>query len=202
MKGDSGAMACLVKSQYEGKIVWLGRVPTEGRDGSIRSASVDQVTVGIDGFEGETHSGATRPSCVRVRMLHPEGTEIRNTRQLSILSAEENEQIANEIGVAALNPEWLGASIVVEGIPDLSHLPPGSRLQSANDTTLTIDLENAPCNFPGKEIEQDAPGHGKGFKTAAIGRRGVTAWVERPGSLIVGETMSLYVPSQPAWDPK
>jgi hypothetical protein len=47
---------------------------------------------------GESHSGATRPSCVRVTMLHPKSTEIRNTRQLSILSAEENTKIAASIG--------------------------------------------------------------------------------------------------------
>lgn len=193
-------MPCLVKSKYTGRIAFLGRVPP--KPANIRSAKATSVKVDFEGFEGEEHSGATRPSCVRVTMLHPEKTEIRNTRQLSILSVEENAQIAAEIGVDELNPEWLGASIVLEGIPDLSHLPPGSRLQTENGTTLTIDLENGPCNWPGKEIEKEHPGNGKAFKAAAMNRRGVTAWVERPGALEVGDSVSLYVPTQQAWSPE
>ena len=42
---------------------------------------------------------------------------------------------------------------------------------------------------------------GKGFKAAAKGRRGVTAWVERPGALVVGDRLRLHIPDQPAWAP-
>ncbi|KMW59483.1 MOSC domain protein [Candidatus Rhodobacter oscarellae] len=192
-------MGCLVETKHEAKIAWLGIVPPDVT--GVRSGQADEVVAGFEGIEGELHSGTTRASCVRVTMLHPKGTEIRNTRQLSILSAEENAQIAAEIGVEALNPEWLGASIVVEGIPDWTHVPPGSRLQTPNGTTITIDLENAPCHFPGKEIEADRPGHGKAFKAAAKDRRGVTAWVERPGPLSVGDQVRLFVPTQRAWAP-
>ncbi len=120
-------MPCLEKSNFTGKITWLGRVPPEGKP--IRSRAVDEIAVAMGGIEDELHSGATRSSCVRVTMLHTKGTEIRNTRQISILSAEENAEIASEIDVAVLMPEWLGASIVIMGIPDWSHVPPGSRLQ-------------------------------------------------------------------------
>ena len=191
-------MDCLVKTKYVGKISWLGRVPTLDHAG-IRSEKTESVEASIDGIDGELHSGTTRASCVRVTMLHPKGTEIRNTRQLSILSEEENAAIAAELGLDALDPEWLGASIVVQGIPDFSHVPPGSRLQTANGTTLTVDLENAPCQFPAKEIEMEHPGHGKGFKPAAKNRRGVTAWVERAGPLTVGDEVALFVPAQRPW---
>jgi MOSC domain-containing protein YiiM len=138
---------------------------------------------------------------MRVKAQHPEGTEIRNTRQLSILSAEEMAQIAQNIGVEHLDPILLGASIVVEGIPDFTFVTPGSRLQAPDGTTIVIDVENGPCNFPAREIEKDAEGHGKAFKAAARGKRGVTAWIEREGTLSVGDKLRLHIPNQRSWAP-
>ena len=86
-----------------------------------------------------------------------------------------------------LDPTLLGASIILKGIPDFTLVPPGSRLQNAHGATLVVDIENGPCNLPAREIEADAPGHGKAFKPAAQGKRGVTAWVEREGPLAVGD---------------
>jgi len=72
-------------------------------------------------------------------------------------------------------------------------------LQNAEGTTLVVDIENGPCNLPAREIESEAPGHGKGFKAAAQGKRGVTAWVEREGPLALGDELRLFVPNQPIW---
>ncbi|XXK32634.1 MOSC domain-containing protein [Rhodobacteraceae bacterium nBUS_24] len=193
-------MSCLLKSEYSGTITWLGRVLRP--EDSIRSEALNAVETTFDGIVGESHSGVTRPSCLRVTMLHPKSTEIRNTRQLSILSAEEIAEIAASIGLEQLDPSWLGASIVISGVPDFTHIPPGSRLQTAAGTTLTVDLENAPCNWPAKEIEADRPGHGKAFRSAAKGRRGITAWVERPGPLSIGDTVNLFIPTQRTWQLK
>jgi hypothetical protein len=193
-------MSCLVKSKYIGTITWLGRVAAP--QDNIRSEALNTAEATFDGILGESHSGATRPSCVRVTMLHPKNTEIRNTRQLSILSAEENAEIAAGIGLEQLDPSWLGASIVIAGLPDFTHIPPGSRLQTTAGTTLTADLENAPCIWPAKEIETEHWGHGKAFKSAAKGRRGITAWVERPGPLSIGDTVHLFIPTQQVWQPQ
>jgi len=193
-------MSCLVKSEYVGTITWLGRVTAP--EDNIKSEALNTAEATFDGIVGESHSGATRPSCVRVTMLYPKSTEIRNTRQLSILSAEEIAEIAASIGLEQLDPSLLGASIVIAGLPDFTHIPPGSRLQTVAGTTLTADLENAPCNLPAKEIETECPGHGKAFKSAAKARRGITAWVERPGPLSLGDTVHLFVPTQRAWQPK
>ena len=187
----------LVPTDHYAEIIWLGRVAS--REASLRSDAIQQVNATFAGIEGEDHSGLTRASCIRVKSQYPEGTEIRNTRQLSILSAEELAEIAADIGVEAMDPAWLGASMVVKGIADFTHLPPASRLQSQSGTTITIDMLNGPCNWPGKEIEADAPGHGKAFKAAAMGKRGVTAWIEREGSLQVGDRLRLHIPGQRAW---
>lgn len=192
-------MSALKPTEFTARIVWLGVVSRDEDESLIRSAARDQVFAGFAGVAGEAHAGRTRPACVRVKTMHPEGTEIANVRQFSILSAEEMAGIAAEIGLERLAPEWLGATMVVEGIPDFTHLPPSARLQTAAGTTLVIDMHNRPCHFPGKEIEKDRPGHGKPFMRAAEGRRGVTAWVEREGPLAVGDSLRLHVPDQRAW---
>lgn len=191
-------MATLRETDYAGEVVWLGHVPAGG---SLRALAVERLAPGFDGLAGDRHQGATRPSCSRVRNLYPRDTEIRNVRQLSILSAEEIEQIATGMGIETLDPALLGANVVLRGIPDLTHLPPSSRLQGPGGLTLTVDMENLPCVLPGREIEAQQPGKGAGFKPAAQGLRGVTAWVERPGALAIGDRLRLFVPAQRPWAP-
>ncbi|MCE8515866.1 MOSC domain-containing protein [Ruegeria pomeroyi] len=191
-------MPVLEKSGYVGRVEWLGWVPAGG---VLRAEPVDMLELSFSGVTGERHEGATRPSCVRVRNLYDRDTEIRNVRQLTILSTEELAAIATEMGLDRLDPAWLGASIVVSGIPDFTHVPPSSRLQNGDGTTLTIDMENRPCVLPGREVEADKPGHGAAFKPAAQDRRGVTAWVERPGTLRLGDELTLFIPDQRPWMP-
>ncbi len=190
-------MPALLPTDYSAKIVWLGRVAD--RSSSLRSEPLTQVQATYAGVAGEEHGGVTRASCSRVRAQHQIGTDIRNVRQFSVVSAEELASIAAEIGVEKLDPSWIGASIVLEGIPDFSHVPPSSRLQNSDGTTLVIDMQNRPCTLPAPVIEQDAPGHGRAFKPAAKGRRGVTAWVEREGPLRLGDEMRLHIPDQRVW---
>ena len=190
-------MPALKPTSFTAKITWLGHVPD--RDASLASEPLEQMDLTWAGVATEAHGGETRPSCSRVKSQHPKGTEIANVRQLTILSAEELAEIAAEMGVDAFNPAWAGISIVIEGIPDFTHVPPSSRLQAESGATLVIDMENRPCHLPAKVIEEDAPGKGKAFKTAAVNRRGVTAWVERPGALKVGDTLRLHIPDQPVW---
>ena len=191
-------MPALVKTEHVGRITWLGRVPH--RDASeIVGEPLDEMTLGFDGFTGEFHAGLTRPSCSRVTTQYPRGTEIRNVRQISVVSAEELAVIAEKLGLEEVDPAWLGASVVVSGLPDFTHVPPSARLQGPDGVTLTVDMLNQPCNLVSKTIEEARPGHGKAFKAAAAGLRGVTAWVERPGTLRLGDSLQLHVPGQRAW---
>lgn len=192
-------MPVLRETEYKAQVVWLGHVPA-GQ--SLRADPVEQLELGFAGDKGARHEGVSRPSCVRVINLYPQGTEIRNVRQLTILSAEELSAISDEMGMDHLDPALMGASIVLQGIPDFTHVPPSARLQANNGLTVTVDMENRPCVLPGREIEAESPGHGAGFKPAAQGRRGVTAWVERPGTLAIGDTLTLFVPDQRHWAPE
>ncbi|MDX2485218.1 MAG: sulfurase [Pseudodonghicola sp.] len=191
-------MAALQQTECEGEVVWLGHVPAGG---SLRAQPVERLDLGFSGVAGGRHEGMLRRSCSRVLNLYPRGTEIRNVRQLTILSEKELARIAAAMGEDSLDPGLLGVSIVLRGIPDFTHVPPSSRLQSGTGTTLTVDMENLPCVLPGREIEKERPGKGGAFKPAAEGRRGVTAWVERPGPLLLGDRLRLFVPTQRAWTP-
>lgn len=190
-------MPALKPTDFTAVIRWIGRVPVEGE--AILSAPADRLELGFDGPVGERHSGRTRPSCSRVTTQYPRGTEIANVRQLSVVSAEELSLIAREMGLEEIDPVWLGASLVIEGIPDFTLVPPSSRLQVPDGATLILDMENRPCHLPAREIEKVHPGKGKAFKAAAQNRRGVTAWVERPGTLQIGDSLRLHVPDQPVW---
>ncbi len=190
-------MPVLIATPLAARIAWLGRVPD--RDAALEAQAVTTLAARFDGPEGEAHGGLTRPSCSRVTNLYPRDTTIRNVRQFSVLSAAELAEIAARMGVDRLDPALLGATMVVEGIPDFSRVPPSSRLQAAGGCTLVIDMENRPCVLPAKPIEAAMPGFGKAFKPAANARRGVTAWVEREGTLSVGEALTLFIPDQPVW---
>ena len=102
-------------------------------------------------------------------------------------------------GVEEVEPGWLGAQMVVSGLPDFSRVPPSARLQSEAGTTLCIDMQNRPCHLPARVVERERPGAGAAFKRAAEGLRGVTAWIEREGVLAVGDGLRLFVPDQPPW---
>jgi hypothetical protein len=193
-------MPALKPTKYTCEIVYLGFV--QDREKAIASTPATEVFAQFSGVAGECHGGLTRPACSRVADQYKTNTEIRNVRQFSIISEEEMAAVAAKMGIDRVLPEWMGASIMVRGLPDFTHVPPSSRLQTQSGTTLTIDMENRPCMFPGKEaVEPHHPGKGKLLKTAAVGKRGITAWVEREGSLRVGDTFVLHVPDQRAWRP-
>ena len=191
-------MPALMPTDFHARVTWLGLMaPRETL--APDAAAIEEMVLGFEGQVGSPYTGRTRPACSRVRAQHPKGTEIANVRQLSIMSAEEVAEIGAELGLTPFDPAWAGATLVIEGIPDLTHVPPSSRLQAEDGTTLVVDMENRPCHQPGMTIEAVHPGRGKGFKTAARGRRGVTAWVERPGTLRLGDVLRLHIPDQPAW---
>ena len=178
----------------------VGRVETTlvnaNREQTLASTRVARVAVSFGGFEGDSHAGLTREACVRTKHQYREGTEIRNTRQVSILSLEELAEVASTMGIAVIEPEWVGANLLISGIPTLTLLPPCSRLIFSSGASLVVDMENAPCAYPGNIIDQHFPGKGKDFPRAGLNRRGLTAWVEREGHIATGDEVHLHIPPQ------
>ncbi|MGB1239918.1 MAG: MOSC domain-containing protein [Pseudomonadales bacterium] len=185
----------LKKTSLVAKIEGLYVNPS--RESGLVSVAQQKVNCDYTGIQGESHGGETRLSCSRVGAQYPKKTEIRNVRQISLISREELQAIADNMGIPELDPSWLGPNILVSGIPDFSLIPPSSRLITAAGTSLTVDMCNGPCRFVGDVIEAHYPGKGKFFVKAALNMRGVTAWVECCGELKVGDEFVLHVPKQP-----
>jgi hypothetical protein len=186
----------LKKLDVRTEAILVNATPNE----DLSSSRIESVDITYAGFEGESHSGLVRASCVRVRGQYAEGTEIRNTRQISIVSVEELTLIAEAMDIDTLEPEWLGANLLLSGIPDFSKIPPSTRMIFASGASLVVDLENSPCKYPGEIIERHHPGKGELFPKAAYGRRGVTAWVEREGHISTGEAIKLHIPPQRSYE--
>ena len=185
-------MAILKDSGLRGQVTAL-LVHSDDTTG-IATGQQHSIRVTYAGFEGESHSGLTRASCVRVKRQYPIGTDIRNTRQITIVSDEELAEIAQRLDIAELAPGWLGANLGIVGIPLLTTLPPSSRLILSGGVSLVVDMENEPCDGPAKEVEQRYPGKGRLFVKNALGRRGVAAWVEREGVLEQGDIVEVHMP--------
>ena len=191
-------MPALIPTDFTAIVTWLGVVESDDRTALAANAR-DALDLTFDGVAGSVHGGRIRPSCSRVVAQHTKGTPIVNERQVSILSEEEMAEIAAGMRLARLDPARLGATIVIRGLPDLSLVPPSSRLQGPDGATLVVDMQNRPCHLPARSIETVEPGKGKLFKRAAEGLRGVTAWVQREGRLALGDALRLHIPDQPAW---
>ncbi|MBV6634069.1 MAG: MOSC domain-containing protein [Alphaproteobacteria bacterium] len=197
-------MPILNPTEIYGEVVTI--LVNSDREADLTSSEQQAVEVTYAGFAGEDHGGLTRPSCSRVKAQYERGTEIRNTRQVTIISTEELAEIGEAMGIGEpVKPEWIGANLVLTGIPLLTQLPPSSRLifegPAGEEVSLVVDMENGPCRFPGEVIDQTHPGLGKLFPKAALGRRGVTAWVEHPGQLAVGAKCRLHIPPQRLYTP-
>lgn len=191
-------MAIPTPTEITGRVAFPGVL--RDRAASLRPAPVQTVRPRFGGMAGDCHAGLTRPSRGRVKARYPaRGTTTRDARQVSLASAGELAATAAALGLDALPPGWVGAKLVLEGVPDLTRIPPASRLVLAGGAALTVDVGNAPGRFPAREIEAGRPGQGKGCVAAARGRRGLTAWVEREGALRLGEAVRVHVPPQRPW---
>jgi len=187
-------MSLITKAPFEGKVELLLR--GADRAAGLEKSQVPAITLTFAGIAGDCHAGLTRKSDSRTLRLYRRDTDIRNVRQLSLLSTEELAEVAAAMGIPEVKPEWVGANLVTSGIPDLTLLPPSTRLQFPSGATLVVDLENAPCRFVADVIAKHQPEAADRWIKAATHKRGVTAWVEREGEVRHGDAITLFLPPQ------
>lgn len=187
------------------------RIAARKISGRVRSLYIaseqDFVTQPVDvlqcdhgGIVGDYHYGMTRKAGGR-EPWYERGTPIRNDRQVSLVSVEELDKIAAAMGLDAIRPEWIGANIVVEDIPDFTLLPAGTVLFFDGGLTLKLDGLNAPCKIAGTSIAQHIQAGNEvatalSFVKAAKFLRGQTGWVERTGIIHSTDKITVRIPEQ------
>ena len=187
-------MPLQTKLSFTGKVEQL--LARESRDDGFDKQQRQSLSLKLSGPEGDCHTGLTRLSDSRTLLNYKRNTVIRNVRQLTIISVEEMADVAKAMGLPSIDASWLGANMVTSGIPDLTLLPPSTRLQFSSGATLVVDMENAPCRHVADEISKSHPQQGPSFVKAAITKRGVTVWVECEGDVKLGDSISIFIPPQ------
>jgi MOSC domain len=187
-------MPLQTKLSFTGKVEQL--LSRESRDDGFDKQQRQNLSLKFSGPEGDCHTGLIRQSDSRTLLTYKRNTPIRNVRQLTMISVEEMADVAKAMGLDSINASWLGANVVTSGIPDLTMLPPSTRLQFSSGATVVVDMENMPCRQVNDEISKTHPEQGPKFVKAATHKRGLTVWVEREGDIKIGDTISLFIPPQ------
>jgi hypothetical protein len=162
------------------------------------SHPVDRLLVDFTGIVGDHHAGRTRRSSSR-EPWYAQGTEIRNDRQLTIVSSVELAEVAAAMDLPVIEPGWIGANLVFADIPELTALPAGTKLLFAGGASLNVEAENGPCRAAGRSIGvhfPDREGLDLLFPKRAQHKRGLVASVEKPGIVEVGEAVEVRLPRQ------
>ena len=187
-------------TQFNATVTWLavGDLPR-----TLVTRPVEALMLDWEGVAGDSHRGLTRIADVRVPH-YPRGTTVRNERQVTVVAADQLAEVAATLTVTEIRPEWLGANMMLAGIPSLTLLPPATRLIFASGAALVVDWENQPCTGPGTVIADHYgnPSLRSRFVKAALEKRGFTAWVECTGIIQLGDTVTVVVPSQRSWPGK
>jgi len=192
-------MALVKKITITGKVEAVLLSPD--RETGLEKARAGELVMTFAGIEGDCHSGLTRPSDGRMTNLYERDTPVANSRQVSILSHEELDEIASNMNIDTLPPEWVGANIITSGIPQLTQLPPSTRMVFSSGATIIVDLENGPCRYVGDVIDKHYPEKGKFFVKFAMGKRGIVGRVEREGKIRPDDEIVLHIPIQRIYEP-
>jgi hypothetical protein len=187
-------LSVVVKTKIIGRVEQL--LSAANRDDGFEKQQRQSIKLLLTGPEGDCHTGETRLSDSRTLQTYKRNTVIRNVRQITLISAEEMAEVAAAMELPQMNASWLGANILTSGIPDLTLLPPSSRLQFPSGATLVIDMENMPCRQVADVIAKSYPAKSSQFVKAATHKRGLTAWVEREGEIHVGDEIKVFIPPQ------
>lgn len=173
-----------------------------GNHDDLHKDALESVEVDAEGFLGDKHRGFTRVAWQGDK--DPQGTVRRNERQWSGVSTEELALISRRMGLGRpLEATTLGANLCVEGIPEFSQLPAGTRLRFPSGAVLVVEEANPPCADMGAEISAaytTSSGEravGKMFAKYAIGLRGVVGVVDVPGQIRTGDRVKFVIPNRP-----
>ncbi len=161
------------------------------------------------GVKGDRHAGG-RLADVREKALLAhglfKGMPVANVRELTVLSVEEQADVATKLGLPRVIPHGtLGENLVLSGVPRLSSLPAGTLLffRKGKDTIRTAVVvvwgENVPCTVSGQSLQEvfpDVPDVQNRFVKAAMHGRGLVGFVYSAGFICEGDIVIARVPPQ------
>lgn len=160
----------------------------------LSPVAVDVLELDWGGPVGDRHHGERMASETRQSRVFPRGTTIRNHRQLSLVDLDELAQIARALGIVGIEPGVIADNICTAGIEELTSLPRMTRMAFPSGAVIMLGGPNAPCTIAGDMVARAYGSRAEAFPKAAIGRRGVTGWVEHPGSVRPGDAITIIPP--------
>ena len=176
-----------------------------GAPGTLRKEGQASIDFAIDGIVGDRHRGPTR-RCWEQTDKQPGGTERRNERQWSAVAQEDLDVVSETLNlVTPLAAGDVAVNLSIEGVPDLSRLPRGTTLTFAGGVVLMVEEYNPPCSrmshfvagqYPTRNGEPLAD---TDFIEASKFCRGLVGVVEVPGTVAVGESVTVAPEVLPKW---
>lgn len=184
-------------SKLHGRIARVLNARGKGRF-DFCSHSVEALDLDFEGIISNRHRGYTRRADARVPYLK-RCTEMRNSRQLSVVSTEDCTELARRLELSSFDPAWIGANVVVEGFPYFSYLPRGAKLIFEGGAVLDNEDQNSPCVISGEAVARATAGRDDiklQFTKVAKGLRGIIVTVEHPGVLVADSPITIRLPEQ------
>lgn len=149
------------------------------------------VNVGLEGIQGDAHSGSMRESFTKPGTLKP------NDSPISIVAQEVIEAMNSRFGLS-IRHGGFNEQVVVSGLGDLSDVTIGSVVAFDGGVTLEVVRNAYPCerlnSFHGEPLLAKALVD-KQPDGSTITRRGILAFVREPGRLAPGETVTIQPPT-------
>ena len=192
-------MKTFIGKSLAGKVVSVH----SGSNEDLSKEAQESLTAEIGGFTGDKHHGPTRKAFDVD--WQPAGTVRRNERQWSAVSVEELAHITQRLALTEpLAPDTLGANLCVEGIPEFSLLPKGTKLLFPSGAVLLVEEYNPPCGEMGTQIvakhatRSDEPLTATAWLRPAAGRRGLVGIVDVAGVITTGDKVEVQIFEEPA----
>lgn len=128
------------------------------------------------------------------------GETIVNKRQWSAVSEEEMQELAERLDWRSVPVGALGENLRFSGIGEFTQLPPGTRFVFGDGAILVVHGENKPCQRAADYLatltnsDYEKEHVSRTFVKSALGIRGLTGWVERSGTISVGDEAEVKLP--------
>jgi MOSC domain-containing protein YiiM len=161
---------------------------------------VSRITLTFNGIEDDAHAGHTSKTGPRQPGLR-RGMTIANTRQISLVSTEELQIIADGLSLPRIDPGWLAANIAITGFGPITQLPLGTIVRASSGASIFLAELNSPCRLAAQLLVRHGgyTGNAQAFVKRALGPRGLVGFTYSEGDLSTGDALELLIahPEQP-----